>query len=117
MEPTAIDAHHDLCAGFPKATHDWMEIWAQLLGINMGHDLREDFGGPIRDGANATQQDPMGDAAPGALLSPRVACAGCLTCALTLAQRTYREADTLGGAPPARAGQGKAPQDCCVFIE
>ena len=36
---------------------------------------------------------------------------------LTLAQRACGEARALGFAPPARAGQGKAPQDRFVFIE
>src|SRR5262252_2609304 len=36
---------------------------------------------------------------------------------LALAQRTDRKAHALGGAPPAGAGQGKAPQDGFVFIE
>ena len=36
---------------------------------------------------------------------------------LTLTQGPYREASALGGVPPARAGQGKAPQDGFVGIE
>jgi len=36
---------------------------------------------------------------------------------LTLAQRACGEAGTLGFAPPARAGQGKAPEDGFVCIE
>jgi len=47
MDAAAIDDHHDLFARFPKDMHDLMEILAQLLGIKMGHDLIEDFRGPI----------------------------------------------------------------------
>ena len=36
---------------------------------------------------------------------------------LALAQRACGEASPLGCTPPARAGQGKAPQDRFVFIE
>ena len=36
---------------------------------------------------------------------------------LILAQGAYGEASTLGGAPPAGAGQRKAPQDRFVGIE
>jgi hypothetical protein len=36
---------------------------------------------------------------------------------LTLAQGAEREASAQGGAPPARAGQRKAPQDRFVFLE
>jgi hypothetical protein len=46
-----------------------------------------------------------------------VAFAGFLPFDLTLAQGTDGEAGTPGGAPPARAGQGKAPQDRFIGIE
>ena len=83
----------------------------------MGDDLVEDFGGPILDGAKDAQQDPTGDTAPGAILHPRLAFAGLLTFDLTLGQGTNREADALGGVPPARAGEGKAPQEGFICIE
>ena len=83
----------------------------------MGNNLIEDFGGPILDGTNDAEQHPTGDAAPGTILHPCLAFAGLLTFDLTLAQGTYREADALGGAPPACAGQGKAPQDSFIGIE
>jgi hypothetical protein len=117
MDPTAIDDHHDLFASFPEDRHHLMDILPQLQGIKVGHDFIEDFGGPILDGAQDAEQYPTGDAAPGAILHPCLAFAGLLTFDLTLAQGTYREADALGGAPPARAGEGKAPQDGFIGIE
>src|SRR5499427_6807603 len=83
----------------------------------MRHDFVEDFGGPILDGAQHAEQHATGDTTPGAIASPRLTFAGLLTVDLTLAQGTYREAGALGGAPPARAGQGKAPQDRFIFVE
>jgi hypothetical protein len=117
MDPAAIDDHHDLFAGFTEDRHHLMDILTQLLGIKVGHDFIEDFGGPILDGANDAEQHAAGDAAPGAILPPRLAFAGFLAFDLALAQWPYREASTLGGVPPARAGQGKAPQDGFVCIE
>ena len=39
MDPTALDAHHDLCAALPARRHDLMQIWAELLGVKVRHDL------------------------------------------------------------------------------
>jgi hypothetical protein len=117
MDPAPIDDHHDLLLGFAEGRHHLMHIWAQLLGIKVGDDCREDFGGAILDGAHDAEQHPTGDAAPGAITSPSWPFEGLLTFDLTLAQRTRREASTLHCAPPACTGQGKAPQDGCVFIE
>jgi hypothetical protein len=117
VDAAAVDDHHDLCAGCAEGGHHVMEIVAQLLGVTMRDDLREDFGCPILHGANHAQQHTAGDAAPGALLQPRLAFAGLLAFALALAQWPYREASALGCAPPASAGQGKAPQDGVVFRE
>ena len=94
-----------------------MEILAQFLGIKVGHDLIEDFRGPILDRADDAQQDATGDATPRAIADPRLAFERLLALDLTLAQRAEREARALGGAPPARAKQGKAPQDGFVCIE
>ena len=63
------------------------------------------------------EQHAAGDAAPGTILPPRLAFAGLFAVDLARAQGTEREAGTPGGAPPARAGQGKAPQDGFVSIE
>src|SRR4029450_10374443 len=111
MDPAAIDDHDDLCADCAEGRHHLMDIWAPLLGINMRDDLIKDFGGPILDGAQHAEQHPAGDAAPGAILQPRLAFEGLLAFALALAPWTYREASALGCAPPAGTGEGKAPQD------
>ena len=50
-------------------------------------------------------------------MHPRLAFEGLLAFDLTLAQGARGEARALGFAPPARPGQGKAPQDRFVFIE
>jgi hypothetical protein len=117
MDPAAIDDHDDLCADCAEGRHHLMDIWAPLLGINMRDDLIKDFGGPILDGAQHAEQHPAGDAAPGAILQPRLAFEGLLAFALALAPWTYREASALGCAPPAGTGEGKAPQDGFVFRE
>ena len=117
MDAAAIDDHHDLFAGLAEGRHHLMEILAQLLGIKMRDDFIEDFGGPLLDGAQHAEQHAAGDAAPGAILHPRLAFAGLLAFDLALAQGTDREASALGGAPPAGTGEGKAPQDRFVFIE
>ena len=117
MDPAPIDDHHDLFLGFTEGRHHLMEILAQLLGIKMRHELREHFGGPILDGTKHTQPHAAGDAAPGAILHPRLAFEGFLAFDLALPSWPYREARALGCVPPARAGQGKAPQDGFVCIE
>ena len=117
MPPTAIDDHHDLFAGFAEGCQHLMEIWAQCLGIKMGNDFREDCGGAILHSAEDRAQDPAGDAAPGAVAQPGLPSQGLLLGDLTLPQRTEREARTLRCTPPARAGQGKAPEDGFVCIE
>lgn len=117
MDPAAIHDHHDVFAGFAERRHDLMEILAQLLGIKVRHDFIEDFRGPILDRADDAQQDATGDATPRAIADPRLAFERLRAVDLTLAQRAQREARALGGAPPARAEQGKAPQDGFVCIE
>src|SRR5215467_10633421 len=117
MPPAAIDDHHHLFAGFAERCHHLMEILAQFLGIEMGDDFREDFGGAILHCAEDREQYPTGDAAPGAVAQPGLAFQGLLTFDWTLTQRTERETRTLCCTPPARAGQGKAPEDGFVFIE
>jgi hypothetical protein len=108
VDTTAIDDHHHLFVGFPKGRHDLVQILTSLLGIKVGHDFIEDFRGAILDGADDTQQHTDSDATPRAILHPRLAFQGLLTCDLTLTQGAGGEARALGGAPPARAGQGKA---------
>ena len=117
MDPTAIDDHHDLFAGFAEGRHHLMDILAQLLGIKMGHDFIEDFGGPILDSPKDAEQHPAGDAAPGAILHPCLAFEGFFAFDLALAERTVGRRARWACAPPARAGEGKAPQDRFIFIE
>ena len=117
MAPAAIDDHHDLCADFAERRHDLMNILAELLRIKVRHDFVEDFGGPILHGANHAEHHTAGDTAPGAIAVPCLPFEGFVAFDLTLAQGPYREAGALGGAPPARAGQGKAPQDRFIGIE
>src|SRR5215475_7113543 len=117
MDPAAIDDHDDLFAGFAEGGHHLMEILAQFLGIKVRDDFIEDFRGAILHSAEDREEHAAGDAAPGAIRYPRVAFAGLLACDLALTQGAEREAHARCFAPPARAGQGKAPQDRCVFIE
>src|SRR5215510_10489060 len=117
MDPAAIDDHHHLFADCAERRHDLMYILAELLRIKVRHDFVKDFGSPILHSANHAEQHAVGDTAPGAILHPRLAFAGFLAFDLALAQWPYREASALGGVPPARAGQGKAPQDSFVCIE
>ena len=117
VDPAAIDDHHDLCAGFAEDRHHLVHILTQLLGIKVRHNFIEDFGGPILDRPQDAEQHTAGDPAPGAIASPRLAFEGFVAFNLTRAQWACGEAHALGCAPPAGAGQGKAPQDGFVFIE
>ena len=117
MDPAAIDDHHDLFAGFAKDTHDLMEILAQLLGIKVRHNFREDPRRAILDGSHDAEQDAAGDAAPGVVTQPGLAFERLFPFDLTLTQRACREASPLGAAPPAQPGEGKAPEDGFIFIE
>ena len=94
-----------------------MKILAYLLGIKVRHEFIEDFRGAILDRTDDAEQHPAGDTAPRAILPPRVAFEGLLAFDLTWAQRACRDTSALGGAPPACAEQGKAPEDGFVFVE
>ena len=117
MDATAIDDHDDIFVGFAKDVHDLMQILAQGFCIKMRHDLVEDFCSAIVDGTNDTKQDATGDAAPGVIWKPRLTFEGFVAFDLALTQGAGGEASTLCCAPPARTGQGKAPQDCFIFVE
>ena len=117
MDPAAIDDHHDLFASCAEGCHHLMPILTQFLGIKVRHDFGENFGGAILDCANDAEQYPAGDPAPGAILQPGLAFEDLLAFDLALAQRACAEAYARGFAPPARAGQGKAPENRFVFIE
>jgi hypothetical protein len=112
MDPTPIDNHHDLFPGFAQGRHHLMDILTQLLGIEMGHNFIEDFGGAILDGTYDAEQYPAGDAAPRALVDPALAFEAFLLFDLALTQRACRQAIPQGATPPAQPGQGKAPQVC-----
>jgi hypothetical protein len=117
VDPATIDDHHDLFAGFAEDRHYLVNILPQLLGIKVRHNFREDLGGAILDRPQDAEQHTAGDPAPGAIAEPRLAFEGFVAFDLTLAQRACGEAHALGCAPPAGAGQGKAPEDRLVFIE
>jgi hypothetical protein len=117
VDAAPVDDHHHFLPGFPEGCHHLMDILAQLLRIKMGDDLIEDFGGPILDCPNDTEQHTAGDTAPGAILHPRLPFEGLRAFNLTLAQGAYGEASPPGCTPPARTGQRKAPQDRFIFIE
>src|SRR5437867_4402911 len=117
MDATAIDDHDDLCTSFAKDAHDLMNILAQLLGIKVRDNFIEDLGGAVLDRAQHTEQHAARDPAPGAIAHPRLAFEGFVALDLALAQRTDGQTRTLGAAPPAQPGEGKAPQDRFIFIE
>jgi hypothetical protein len=117
MDPTAIDDHHHLLLSFAKGSHHLRDVLAQFLGVEMGHNFIADFGRPILDGADDTQQHAAGDAAPRAILQPCLTFETFFAFDLALAQGTGREPRTLDAAPPAQPGEGKAPQDRFIFVE
>jgi hypothetical protein len=117
VDPATIDDHHDLFASFAEDRHHLVNILPQLLGIKVRHNFIEDFGSTILDRPQDAEQHTARDPAPGVIAEPRLAFEGFLAFDLTLAQRACGEAHALGGAPPAGAGQGKAPEDRFVFIE
>src|SRR5262245_11616585 len=117
VDATAVGDHDDLFARVAKEGHHLLDILAQPFCIKMGDDLVEDFGGAILDRTNDTEQYPAGDTAPGAIAAPRLAFERLFTSDLTLAQGTGGQASPLGFVPPARAGEGKTPEDSFIFIE
>jgi hypothetical protein len=117
VDTTAVRDHDDLFPGVAKEGHHLMDILAQPLRIKMGDDLIEDFRGAILDGADNAEQHPAGDAAPRAILHPRLAFEAFFAFDLALAQWTCREASAVGFPPPAGSGQGKAPQNGFIFIQ
>src|SRR4029453_8408091 len=67
MDATAVGHHDHLFAGVAKEGHHLMDVLAKPLRLKMGDHLIEDFGGPILDSADDTEQHPAGDTAPGAI--------------------------------------------------
>jgi hypothetical protein len=117
VDATAVGNHDDLFPGVAKEGHHLMEILAQPLRIKMGDDLVEDFGGPILDCPNDTEQYPAGHAAPTPIVHPRLAFEGLFAFALAVAQGPCGQARPLRFAPPTRPGEGKTPEDGFIFIE
>ena len=117
MDATAVGHHDHLFAGVTKEGHHLMDVLAKPLCIKMGHNLIEDFGGPILDSADDAKQHPTGYAAPTPIAPPRLAFAGLFAFDLALAQRSCRQPRAPGFAPPTRPGQGKTPEDSFIFIE
>ena len=117
MDPAAIHDHHDLFLRFLEGRHHLVQILAQLLGIKVRHNCIEDFGSTILDCPQDAEQHTAGDPAPGAIVEPRLAFEGFIAFDLTLTQGPREQTRALGGAPPAGAGQGKAPEDRFVFIK
>ena len=72
VDATAVGDHDDLFPGVAKEGHHLMDILAQSLRIKMGNDLIEDFRGAVLDGTDDAEQDAAGDAAPRAILHPRL---------------------------------------------
>jgi hypothetical protein len=117
VDATAVGHHDHLFAGMAKEGHHLMDILAQPLCLKMGDDLVEDFGGPILDCPNNTEQYPAGDPAPGAIADPRLAFERLFTSDLPLTEWPGSQAGALGFAPPTRSGEGKSPEDRFIFIE
>jgi len=117
MAPTAIDDHHHLFLGCAEGRHDLMERVAPCLGITMRHDCREDLGGAILDRAHDAAPHPIGHPPPRALRQPGWPFATLVTFDRALAPGACGQARALGFPPPARPGQGKAPEDGVIFIE
>jgi hypothetical protein len=117
VDPTAIDDHDDLFAGFSEGRHHLMEILAQLLGIKVGHDCIEDARRPILDSAQDTEEHARRHPTPRTVAEPGLAFEGLLTSDLAVTQGPCGQARALGAAPPAQPGQGKAPQDGFIFVQ
>jgi hypothetical protein len=117
VDATTVGDHDDLFPRVAQEGHHLMDILAQPLRIKMGHDLIEDFRGAVLDGPDDAEQHAAGDAAPRAILHPRLTFERLFTFELALAQGTDREASALGFAPPAGPRQGKPPEDGFIFIE
>ena len=117
VDATTVSNHDGLFPGVTQEGPHLMDIVAQPLRISMGDDLREDFRGAILDGADHAEQHTTGDAAPRAILHPRLAFEAFVAFDVALAQWPCREASALGFPPPAGAGKGKAPQDGVIVIQ
>jgi hypothetical protein len=68
VDSAAIDDQHDLFAGCAEDRHHLVHILPQLLGIEVRHNVIEDFGGARLDRPQDAEQHAAGEAAPGALV-------------------------------------------------
>ena len=117
VDATAVGDHDAL---FPRAApegHHWLDILAQPLCVTMRADRIDAARRAILHGPDDAEPHAAGHPAPRALATPRWAFAGLLAFDLPLTQRARGAASALRLPPPARAGQGKAPQERFVFIE
>jgi hypothetical protein len=115
--PAALDDQHDVLAGCADGGQHVLELWAPLLGLPVRHDVRAAFRRAILAGTDATAPDAPGEATPRAVRPPRLPWATFCLLARALAQGAAGEAPARCGAPPARAGQGTAPEHRVVVIE
>jgi hypothetical protein len=116
LEPPPIANPDDLLPGVAAARHHLVKLRAQRLRIEVRDHVREDFGGAVLERAKHTEQHAARDTAPGARAPPRLPFATLLACELALAAGTRGQTCALGGAPPARPGEGKAPEARVIFI-
>jgi len=114
IPPAAIDDHDHFVRGGAVGRHDVMDRLAHLLGITLGHELREDVGGPRLDCAHNTGLHAAGALAPDGRTQPHVALAVLVAYALAGAAGTQGVAHARRGAPPTCSGQRQAPEDRCV---
>jgi len=117
VDPAPIDDHHHLLLGFLEGRHPLVDILAPLLRLKVRDDCREDFGSPVLDGAHHPEEHAARDPTPGARAPPRLAFETLLAFALAVAEGPREQTRARRGAPPARPGQSKAPQDRVVFRE
>ena len=117
MNPTPVDDHHDLFLGGSKGRHHLVDILAQVLRIEVGHDFIEDLRGAILDRADDVQQDPTADPAPGAMLRPDLAFERFFPFDMAGAQRAGGQAIALRAARPPAMEEGKTPHDSLIRVE
>ena len=117
VDTPAVGDHDDRLPRVAPEGHHLMDIVAQPLCVKMRDDLIDDARSAIVHGSYDAEHHAAGDTAPRAIATPRLAFAGLLAFDLTLTQRVRGEASARRFPPPARAGQGKAPQDRFVCIE
>jgi hypothetical protein len=118
VDATAVHDHHDLFPGMAQERHHLMDILAQPLGIQLGNDLIEDFGGALWASAANAAPHPTGHTAPTPIGPPRLTLERLFACDLAGTEGPGGEAKTLGGAaPPARPRERKTPDHGCIFIQ